>query len=129
MFCGLVSMWLEAVLLLAAFFTGIILILVQDYFLTRRKKRKDTKIPDDRVIEAARSSDQVFRRIEEAVSKKGKLTVDELSEIILSEGSSLDLHRENLRARLREMDMKIAAVLEETNKRSQPNGKTGSSPN
>ncbi|MFB0569226.1 MAG: hypothetical protein ACETV0_06400 [Nitrososphaeria archaeon] len=122
-------MWLEAVLLLAAFFTGIILILVQDYFLTRRKKRKDTKIPDDRVIEAARSSDQVFRRIEEAVSKKGKLTVDELSEIILSEGSSLDLHRENLRARLREMDMKIAAVLEETNKRGQPNGKTGSSPN
>lgn len=129
MFCGLVSMWLEAVLLLAAFFTGIILILAQDYFLTRRKKRKDTKIPDDRVIEAARSSDQVFRRIEEAVSKKGKLTVDELSEIILSEGSSLDLHRENLRARLREMDMKIAAVLEETNKRGQPNGKTGSSPN
>ena len=129
MFCGLVSMWLEAVLLLAAFFTGIILILVQDYFLTRRKKRKDTKIPDDRVIEAARSSDQVFRRIEEAVSNKGKLTVDELSEIILSEGSSLDLHRENLRARLREMDMKIAAVLEETNKRGQPNGKTGSSPN
>lgn len=122
-------MWLEAVLLLAAFFTGIILILVQNYFLTRRKKRKDTKIPDDRVIEAARSSDQVFRRIEEAVSKKGKLTVDELSEIILSEGSSLDLHRENLRARLREMDMKIAAVLEETNKRGQPNGKTGSSPN
>jgi len=129
MFCGLVSMWLEAVLLLAAFFTGIILILVQDYFLTRRKKREDTKIPDDRVIEAARSSDQVFRRIEEAVSNKGKLTVDELSEIILSEGSSLDLHRENLRARLREMDMKIAAVLEETNKRGQPNGKTGSSPN
>lgn len=116
-------------MLLAAFFTGIILILVQDYFLTRRKKRKDTKIPDDRVIEAARSSDQVFRRIEEAVSNKGKLTVDELSEIILSEGSSLDLHRENLRARLREMDMKIAAVLEETNKRGQPNGKTGSSPN
>lgn len=116
-------------MLLAAFFTGIILILVQDYFLTMRKKRKDTKIPDDRVIEAARSSDQVFRRIEEAVSKKGKLTVDELSEIILSEGSSLDLHRENLRARLREMDMKIAAVLEKTNKRGQPNSKTGSSPN
>ena len=129
MFCGLVSMWLEAVLLLAAFFIGIILILVQDYFLTRRKKRKDTKIPDDRMIEAARSSDQVFRSIEETVSKKGKLTVDELSEIILSEGSSLDLHRENLRARLREMNMKIAAALEETNKRGQPNGETGSSPN
>ena len=116
-------------MLFAAFLTGIILILVQDYLLTRRKKRKDTKISDDQVIEVGQSSERVFRRIEEAVSKKGKLTVDELSEIILSEGSSLDLRRENLRARLREMDMKIATVLEETNKRGQPNGKTGSSPN
>ena len=114
-------------MLFAAFLTGIILILVQDYLLTRRKKRKDTKISDDQVIEVGQSSERVFRRIEEAVSKKGKLTVDELSEIILSEGSSLDLHGENLRARLREMDMKIATVLEEMNKRGQPNGKTGSS--
>lgn len=115
-------------MLLAAFFIGVALILVQHYLLAGRRKRGGRDIPGDQAIETRKGSDQALRRIEEAVSKKGKLTVDELSEIILSEGSGLDLRGENLRARLREMDTTIAAILEEMNKRGPSDRKTASSP-
>jgi len=119
-------MWPEAGLLLAAFLAGVALILVQRHLLTGPGERKDRDIPGDQVIETRKSSDQALRRIQEAISKKGELTVDELSEIILSDDSNLEFRGESLRARLREMDTRIAAVLEEMNKQSPPDRKAAS---
>jgi len=124
----LVSMWPEAGLLLAAFFAGVALMLVQRHLLTVPGKRKDRDIAGDQAIETRKSSDQALRRIQEAISKKGELTVDELSEIILSEDSNLEFRGESLKARLREMDTTIAAVIEEMNRQSPPDRKTASSP-
>jgi len=121
-------MWPEAGLLLAAFFAGVALMLVQRHLLTVPGKRKDRDIAGDQAIETRKSSDQALRRIQEAISKKGELTVDELSEIILSEDSNLEFRGESLKARLREMDTTIAAVIEEMNRQSPPDRKTASSP-
>jgi len=115
-------------LLLAAFFAGVALMLVQRHLLTVPGKRKDRDIAGDQAIETRKSSDQALRRIQEAISKKGELTVDELSEIILSEDSNLEFRGESLKARLREMDTTIAAVIEEMNRQSPPDRKTASSP-
>jgi len=127
-FNGSVSMWPEAGLLLAAFLTGVALMFVQRHLLTGPGKRKERDIAGDQAVETRKSSDQALRRIQEAISKKGELTVDELSEIILSDESSLDPRGESLRARLREMDSRIAAVIEEMNKQSSPDRKAASSP-
>lgn len=108
---------------MAAFLAAVVLILLQDYLIFRRRKRRAKEIPGDQVIETIRGSDQLFRRIEEAVSKKGNLTVDELSDIVLSEDSSLEFRGESLRVRLREMDDRIAATLEEMSKRGPPDRK------
>jgi len=119
-------MWPEAGLLLAGFLAGVALILVQRYLLSGPGKRKERDIAGDQAVETRRSSDQALRRIQEAISKKGELTVDELSEIILSDDSNLEFRGESLRARLREMDTRIAAVLEEMNKQSPPDRKAAS---
>lgn len=109
---------------MAAFLTAIALLLLQDYLPMKRGRRKAKEISSGRATERSRTSDQVFRRIEKIVSKKGKLTVDELSEIILTEGSVLDLRKESVIARLREMDARIAEMLKEMKKRGPPDRKT-----
>jgi len=121
-------MWPEAGLLLAGFLAGVALILVQRYLLSGPGKRKERDIAGDQAVETRRSSDQALRRIQEAISKKGELTVDELSEIILSDDSNLEFRGESLRARLQEMDTRIAAVIEEMNRQSPPDRKAASSP-
>lgn len=121
-------MWLEAVLLLAAFLTAIALVLLQNYLPMKRGKRKAKEISGGQATERSRSSDQVYRRIEKIVSKKGKLTVDELSEIILTEGAVIDLRKESVIARLREMEARIAAMLQEMKKRGPPDLEEASSP-
>lgn len=115
-------------MLLAAFLTAIALVLLQDYLPMKRGKRKAKEISSGQVTERSRASDQVFRRIEKIVSKKGKLTVDELSEIILTEGSVIDPRKESVISRLREMEARIAAMLQEMKKRGPPDLEEASSP-